>query len=455
MIDKPPGDRTLNLPTPRQAVEATLIVVAILLGLWMLWRFRFVALAIIAAAFLHVGMKPAVAALQRRGMRRAAGVSIVYALLLVAVVGFLLVLAPMLSAQVGKFTAELPDYYRLVRNGMLTSDIDLLTRIARLLPPGGDTAALQSVLMQTISSDATRATSPWPWLGRIGEGLFFAAAVLAMAFHMTLDRELLVYRFALQLPARQREGARELIAELEAKIGGFIRGQLILCAIIGGLSLIAYLLIGLPYALALAAVAFVFEAVPMVGPALTAIVAGIVASSVGPDKLMWTLAAGLVIQAAENNIIVPRVMDKVVGVNPIVTLLSITTFTLLFGIFGALLAIPLAAMIQVFIDRFVFKADTAAEEQGLEAEANAPDLAGGRARIDVLRADALELANDVRKQLRTSDVPTSPHVASLEDIIEQTALDISVLLGSVAGPPATGVASSSAPAAAQKVEELP
>ena len=454
---------SIALPSPRQAVLGTIIVLVMVLGFWMLWRFRYVALAVVAAAFLHVGMKPAVEWLYRRGLRRELGVTIVYALLLLAVVGFVFVLAPMLSAQVGTFTASLPDYYRLVRNSMLTSDIDLLMRVARLLPPGGDLTALRAILLRSVAGDASTITSPWNFLGGIGQALFFGVAVLAMAFYWTMDRHRITYQFVVRLPAARRDGARELIAELETKVGAFIRGQLILCTLIGALSLVAFFLIGLPYALALAVVAFVFEAIPMVGPALTALVAGLVAASIGPDKLAWTLAAGLLIQTAENNIIVPRVMDKTVGVHPIVTLLAITAFSLLFGFVGALLAIPLAAMIQVLMDRYLFSGDSYIEEAtpalqaiatgGLPIAATAAATDGsGRSHFDVLRAEAMDLAQDVRKQLRTSDVEASAQVSTLEDEIEQTALEIANLLA--APPPPTATVSQTASRGTQPNTEV-
>lgn len=454
------GAASKQLPTPRQAVLATLIVLGMALGFWMLWRFRFVALAVFAAAFLHVGMKPVVDMLRRRGMRRELGVILVYSVLLIAVVGFLFILAPMLASQAGKFAAELPDYYRLLRNGLLESNIDLAARVGRLLPPGDDITALRTILTQSLAGGVTTAPSPVSLLGSVGEGLFFAVAILAMAFYWTMDRDLLTYQLVMRLPMAHRESTRELIVELETKLGSFIRGQLILCTVIGLLSLVAFLLIGLPNALALAALAFAFEAIPMVGPALTALVAGVVAASIGPDKLLWTLGVGLAIQMAENNIIVPRVMVKTVGVNPIVTLLAITAFTLLFGIAGALLAIPLAAMIQVFIDRYMFDVDNRMQEAfetnvAVEPGGGAFLATSGRSYVDVMRSEALELAQDVRKQQRTSEADTPPQVAAIEDLIEQTAVEISALLAALAQQaPTTGGAATSDLAPVQRTEAI-
>ena len=100
-------------------------------------------------------------------------------------------------------------------------------------------------------------------------------------------------------------------------------GQGILCLTIGLMALVAYLLIGLPNVLVLALIAGVMEAVPMVGPLIGAVPAALVALSIAPSKLMWVIIATLIFQQLENYLLVPRVMNKAVGVNPFVSLLAI------------------------------------------------------------------------------------------------------------------------------------
>lgn len=422
-----PPDGMLAQVTPRQVVLATITILSVAAAFWMAWQFRYVLFALVAAVFLHIAMKPAVEALYRRGVGRRLGVVIVYVVLLVAVLALLLTIVPMLAQQASAFMAQLPDYYRLVRNYMLQSSIDLLPRLARLLPPAWNMAGVQEIVVESAQgSAATATTSPWLLVGQIGKSIFFTIAVFAMAFYLTLDRDRLLYNLLLRLPLARRDPTRELVGEIEMKVGAFIQGQLILCSVIGALSLVAYLLIGLPYAVALGAMAFVFEAIPLIGPLLAAVAAGIVAATVGPDKLLWVLVASAVIQMAENNVLVPRVMDKTVGVNAIVSILAITAFTLMFGILGALLAIPLAAVIQIAIDRYVFSAAQAAD---LETEALAPQSEGGtRGEIDLLRLQAAELAQDVRKPKRDDEAETSPEVEPIEDLMEMAASELVALL---------------------------
>src|SRR4030095_2345068 len=86
--------------------------------------------------------------------------------------------------------------------------------------------------------------------------------------------------------------------------------------------------------------------------------AALVALSIGPDRLIWVIVATIIIQQLENSLLVPRIMRKAVGVNPFVTLLALFAFGSFFGLAGALMAIPIAAMIQLVLNHFVFKQAT-------------------------------------------------------------------------------------------------
>jgi hypothetical protein len=186
------------------------------------------------------------------------------------------------------------------------------------------------------------------------------------------------------------------------------------------MALITYLVIGLPNALVLALLAGALEAVPMIGPLLGAIPAALVALSIGPDKLIWVIVATVVIQQLENSLLVPRVMKKAVGVNPFVTLLALFAFSSLFGIAGALMAIPLAAIIQLALNRFVF------HPAALE-----PEVSAGRDFASRLRYEAQDLTQDLRKQARLKKGGSDQRVKQIDqlmDEIESITTDLDALL---------------------------
>ncbi|HZD58450.1 MAG TPA: AI-2E family transporter, partial [Anaerolineales bacterium] len=222
------------------------------------------------------------------------------------------------------------------------------------------------------------------------------------------------------LPSERRTYVRELINEVETKLGKFIRGQSLLLLAIGVMSLIAYLIIGLPYALVLAIIAGLLEAVPLVGPALGAIPAALVALTVDPIKVFWVAIATVIIQASENYLLVPRVMGRSVGVSPFVILLSLAAFASLLGIPGALLAIPLAGIIQILLDHLIFKLEP--------PEANTPP---GRDFASMLRLEAQDLTNDIRMQLRIKESPSEEENDKIEDAIESIAIELDKFLESV------------------------
>ena len=241
-------------------------------------------------------------------------------------------------------------------------------------------------------------------------------AILILAFYWTLESERSIRTLLLWVPLNHRDQFRDFIVEVEDKVGGFILGQSILCLSIGAMAFVAYQLMGLPYALVLALIAAIMEAVPIVGPALGAVPALLVALSFAPEKAIWVVIATLLIQGLENYLLVPRVMKRSVGVNPLLVLLTIAAFTALFGLAGAVLSIPIAAIIQLSLDRFVV--------QSSAADSYASD---GRGRLSVLRYEAQTLAQDMRKQLR-QDERAEPSTDDSVDSLEAIARDLDQLL---------------------------
>jgi hypothetical protein len=176
--------------------------------------------------------------------------------------------------------------------------------------------------------------------------------------------------------------------EIESRLGGYVRGQLLLMMTIGVISSIGYLVIGLPFPLALGVLAGLFEFIPMVGPILGAIPAVIVALSISPQAALLVVVFTIVVQMAENHILVPRLMGRSVGVSPIMVILAVFAFTSLLGFTGAFLAIPLAAILQVLMDHLVIHVGDNSIEQPVNNPKNI--MATMRAQIHRLRAEGLQ-----------------------------------------------------------------
>jgi predicted PurR-regulated permease PerM len=405
--------------TFRRVVWATLVLTFVILGFWLLYRFNQVVFLLFITIVIGTVIRPAVAWLHQRGVPRIAGVILVYLLLLILLIGFLLLLFPLIVEQGTTIAATVPDYYQNLREWMVNYPNQLIVRLSEFLP-----ATLPSLKSRTAQPTGQEmmasAGQVLGYVKMVAGGIFRAIVILVLAFYWTLDGPRIIKSFLLLVPQDRRESISELIAAMETRVGFYMAGQAILCLVIGIMALLAYLLIGLPNALVLALMAGVLEAIPMIGPLLGAVPAALVALSVAPDKLVWVIVATVIIQQLENSLLVPRVMSKAVGVNPFVTLLSLFAFSTLFGIAGALMAIPIAAIIQLVLNHFVFQQVT------IELEVSA-----GRDYASRLRYEAQDLAQDLRKQARLKKRGSDLKIKQIDQVmdeIETITTDLDALL---------------------------
>lgn len=393
--------------TFRRVVWATLVLVSLIFCFWLLYRFYQVLFILFIAIVIGTVIRPLVNWLYQRGLSRSAGVILVYLLLFTLLTGFLWLLFPLIFEQSSALAKEVPGYYQKLRAGMLNESNQLIVRVGQLIP-----AALPSlnprVAQQTGEEMVASAGQILDYLILAAQVIFTAIVILVLTLYWTLDGPRIIKSFLLLVPQDQRESIGELISAMESKVGFFIAGQGILCLVIGIMALISYMLIGLPNALVLALVAGVMEAVPMIGPLLGAVPAALVALSIGPDRLIWVIVATIIIQQLENSLLVPRIMRKAVGVNPFVTLLALFAFGSFFGLAGALMAIPIAAMIQLVLNHFVFKQATVEME-----------VSEGRDYASRLRYEAQDLAQDLRKQARLKKRGSELAIKQTEQVMDE------------------------------------
>ena len=399
---------------------ATLVLVFVVLCFWFLYRFNQVVFIFFIAIVSGTVIRPAVNWLHRRGLPQMAGVWVVYFILLALLISFVLLLVPLIVEQGTTIALAVPGYYQSLRAWMVNSANPFIVQLNGFLPAvlPGFTPAQQTG--EEVMASAGQALG---YVTSVAQAFFVAIVILALAFYWTLDGPRTIHSLLLLFPTGRRESLRELVAAMETKVGFLLAGQGVLCLVIGLLALVAYLLIGLPNALVLALVAGLLEAVPLIGPLLGAIPAAVVALSIAPSKFVWVIVATLVIQQMENSVLVPRIMRQAVGVNPFVSLLAIFAFSTLFGVAGALMAIPLAAILQLLLERFVFHPGT------MESE-----VSSGRDFASRLRYEAQDLAHDLRKQARLQKGGTDLRVMQIDQVmdeIEALTTDLDSLLAQV------------------------
>jgi predicted PurR-regulated permease PerM len=137
------------------------------------------------------------------------------------------------------------------------------------------------------------------------------------------------------------------------KVGAWLAGQFLLAAVIGSTATLAYWLIGLPYFYVLGLVAAVGELIPVVGPILAAIPAILIGATVSAQTAFITAGFCWAQQFTENNLLVPRIMGRQVGVSPVTIMVALLIGSSLLGFVGAILAVPSAAIVQVLVQEFM------------------------------------------------------------------------------------------------------
>jgi predicted PurR-regulated permease PerM len=406
--------------TFRRVVWATLVLVFIVFCFWLLYRFYQVLFIFFIAIIMGTVIRPIVTWLHLRKVNKIPAVILIFLVLLALIISFLLLLFPLIAEQGKTILAAVPGYYQNLRGWMTNYPNQLFRQLGQSIPatlPGLDPSQQSGQqILESVGQGFNYITSAV-------NAIFMATAILLLTIHWTLDGPRIIQSLLLLVSIKSREDITELISEMETKVGFFIVGQIVLCLVIGLMSLIAYLIIGLPNALVLALVAGVLEAVPMIGPVLGAVPAGIVALSIDPSRLVWVVVSSIVIQQLENSLLVPRIMRKAVGVNPFVTLISFFAFSSLFGIAGSLMAIPIAAIMQLILNHYVFN-----------REAREPELSANRDYSSRLRYEAQELAEDLRKQARIKIEGSDKRIKQIDrvmDEIEAVTTDLDSLLAKI------------------------
>jgi len=388
-----------------RVVWATLVFAFVVCCFWLLYRFYNVAFTLFIAIVTGTVIRPIANWLYRRGMPRMLAVILIYFVMLLLIAGFLWLLFPLIFEQTTTIVRAAPGYYQTLRDSLVHSSNQFLSRLGQTFPivlPG------LNPIQPTGQNVMASAEQIWQYTLMVSHFIFNAVVILVLTLYWALDGPRIIKSIMLLVPQTQRDSISELIAAMEAKLGFYIAGQGILCLVISVMALIAYVLIGLPNAFVLALAAGALEAVPMVGPVLGAVPAALVALSIAPDRLIWVILATIIIQQLEGSLLVPRVMNKTVGVNPFVTLLSLFAFGTLFGITGALMAIPMAAIVQLALNHFVFQPVTVEM-----------DVSEGRDFASRLRYEAQDLIQDLRKQARNKKRGTDQKVIQIEQVMDE------------------------------------
>lgn len=403
--------------TFKEALGAVILFLLVLAGFFGVYRFHHLLFTLFVAIIFGTMARPIHQWLINRRVPKYLVSTLMLVGLLALVIGFVLLLLPVLSSQYQTLFSAIPRYYSIIRDWIASSKNELVVRLSESLPAQ---LSLGEQLPGPSPDAITTLNSAVRFLGSGLNNVFFGFVLLLLSYYWMVSGPQIVASSLFFVKQDKRQNVLEIAQEIELKLTRYLVGQGVLSLSIAGLSLVVFLVLRLPNAFLLALIAGLFEAVPMVGPILGAIPAVLVALSMSPTTVIWVIISTLIIQQIENNLLVPRIMNKVVGVNPFISILSISTFTSLYGIGGALMAIPLAAVIQLILDRTL-----------MQKEPETEVLIGGRDKLNVLRYDTQEFLSGIRNQARQTqpgDTQNRTRIDSVMEEMEMVARDLDTLL---------------------------
>ena len=347
----------------------TLISASVLIGLYLLWRIQEVLLLLLLAILFATAIEPLVDRLRRGPFSRGQGVLIVYSAIfaIVAGVGFLFV--PGLVDQASRFVDTLPNQIAALRPRIEQLGGPHLLRDVLLRLVGEAQPVVERTLQEPGPSAASEQIVQAG--GAFARTLLGLVTVFLLAYYWLTERPI-IKRGVLRLaPASKVRQVNDTWLLVEARLGGWVRGQIVIMAAIAVMAGLAFVLLGLPNPLFLAVLAGLCEIIPMVGPFLAFVPAVLVALTIDPSKALLLVPIAIAIQQIEGNVLIPRVMSQSVGISPLTVILGILIGEILYGAAGAFLAVPVAAAIQEILNATL---RPSLEEDGNKVPVPEPEL---------------------------------------------------------------------------------
>jgi predicted PurR-regulated permease PerM len=327
-------------PSARTIVRTVLIVVLVVLILYVLYLLRRPISWLVIAAFIAIAMSGPVNLLQRR-MRRGLAIAIAYLVLILVPIGLGVLLIPSLVSQAEELAGNIPEYAQDVTD--FVNDNETLSDINEKYDITGE---IEDAAANVQIGDAAGILSD------IGVGLvnsiFAALTILILSIFMVGGGPGWIQSFIRTQPPDRAERLRTAFAHMGRTIGNYVGGALLQATIAGVAAFVVLKILGAPFAGPLALIIAFFDLIPVVGATIAAVIIGVVMLFVNfPTGLIIWIIYAIVYQQFENYVIQPRIQARATEIEPFIVLVAVLFGSTLFGVIGAILAIPAAATIQI------------------------------------------------------------------------------------------------------------
>jgi predicted PurR-regulated permease PerM len=332
----------------------TMVALAIIL-LWAAYLVRGVLLMLYISVLLAIGFSPIVRIIERQkllpiGTRRFPrwlAILILYLAILgtLTLIGSLII--PPLFHQAEQLWTALPDMFNraqeyLIEKGLLRERLTWREAVERA-PGSGNTQAVGRTVLSAVA-------------GLVG-GIVGFLTILILTFYFLVEAKALRSTLLQLFPRRNRARVDAAAGAITTKVSAWLGGQLLLAGIIGGTSALGLWALGIPFFYVLALISAIGEMIPVVGPILAAIPAIAVAATVSMKKVLFVIVFFVLQQQLENHVLVPKVMQRQVGVSPVAVIVALLLGGNLLGIPGAILAVPTVAILQVLFMEWIESRD--------------------------------------------------------------------------------------------------
>jgi predicted PurR-regulated permease PerM len=351
-------------PFGRAVLRAVLIIVVVALVLYVIVLLRRPITWIVIAAFLAIAMSGPVNLLQRH-MKRGFAIAICYLALVLIPIGIAAALIPSLVGQTEDLAADVPGYAQDVTN--FVNDNETLRDL-------NEKYDITQKLQEEAAKLPSKAGDAAGVLRDIGFGLvnsvFAGVTILILSIFMVASGPRWVQGFIRMQRPEHAERIERTLRRIANAVGNYVGGALLQATIAGGTAFIVMTILGVPFAGPLAVIYFLFDLIPVVGATLGAVLVGIVTAFVNfPVALIVWVIFAIVYQQVENYLIQPQIQRRATKIEAFVVLVAVLFGSTLFGILGAILAIPTAASIQIAIQEFLAYRR---ELEGAEQEGGGP-----------------------------------------------------------------------------------
>lgn len=301
----------------------------VLAGGWLVFQIKDILVLLFVSFIFMSALRPGVDALEKKRMPRVLAALLLYILVIGLLVIFGSMILPPLVSESVKLVANVPAQLETLSPFVDVRPDALLEQVAPIT---------RNIAQLTIGVFSNLVT-------------VFTVAVLT--FYFLMEHKQLHHFLDMFVGEEIGKNIAHIVHKIEERLGAWVRGQLLLMLIIGLGTFLGLTILGVPYTLALAILAGLLEVVPFIGPIISAVPAVLVALTVSPTLAFAVIALYFLIQQLENNLIVPSVMQRAVGIPPLASLLALMIGGRLAGTIGIVLAVPMLLILQTGLEYFL------------------------------------------------------------------------------------------------------